>query len=99
MRQPIVTQPHDFVCSCHPIQLHQNNTSGTVIGIFDHDAICGVLETVLQTKTTPIFRYDRINYEGVAAAFKSQNFFEPDPIGPRCCASVPSPAAAPDVGG
>ena len=35
----------------------------------------------------------------MGAALKSQNFFEPDAIGPSRRASVPSPATAPDVAG
>src|SRR5262249_13782594 len=97
--QRVVTQSHDFVGCRDSIQFYQNDTSGAVIWILDDDAINGVVETVLQTETRPIFRYDRVHRECVAAPMESQNFFEPDAIGPSCRASVPSPATAPDVAG
>src|SRR5438067_4481020 len=99
MRQCIVPQCHDFVDYRGSIQFHQGDTSGTVVWILDGDAINGVLETVSQTEARPIFRNDRVDREGVAPALKSQNFFEPDAIGPSRRPRVPRPATAPDVAG
>ena len=82
VRQHIVTQCHDLV-GCHDsVQFHQGDTLRTVVWILDRDAINGVVKTVLQTEARPIFRYDRIDRERVAAALESQNFFDPDAIRP-----------------
>src|SRR5438132_10987150 len=94
--QCVVTQRHDFVGCRDSIQFHQGDTSGTVVWILDRDAINGVLETVSQTEARPIFRYDRIDRERVAAALEYQNFFEPDAIGPSRCARIPRPPTAPN---
>src|SRR5205823_14764101 len=99
MRQCIVPQCHDFVDYRGSIQFHQGDASGTVVWILDRDAINGVLEAVSQTEARPIFRYDRIDHERVTAALESQDFFEPDAIGPSRGARVPRPATAPDVAG
>src|SRR5439155_16795414 len=96
VRQRVVTQRHDFVGCRDSIQFHQGNTSGAVVWILDRDAINGVLEAVSQTEARPIFRYDRIDRERVAATLESQNFFEPDAVGPSRLARVPRPATAPD---
>src|SRR6266571_94443 len=81
------------------IQFHQGDTSGTMVWILDRDAINGILEAVSQTEARPIFRYDRIDRERVAAALEPQNFFEPDAIRPSRRARVPRPATTPDVAG
>ena len=90
-------QRHDFVGCRDSIQFNQGDASGTMVRILDRDAINGVLEAVSQTEARPIFRYDRIDRERVAAALEPQNFFEPDTIGPSRGARVPRPATAPDV--
>src|ERR1043166_575191 len=92
MRQRIVTQPHGFVGYWDSIQFQQHNASAAVVRILNRDLISGVLETVSQAKARPFFRDDRVNRKCVAAASESQNFFEPDAIGPSRCACVPSPA-------
>src|SRR6266516_178335 len=97
VRQLVVTQSHYFVGCRESIQFHEDHTSRTVVWILDRDAINGILETVSQTEARPIFRYDRIDRKRFAASLESQNFFEPDSVGPSRCACVPSPATAPDV--
>src|SRR6185369_8652684 len=92
VRQRVVTQGHGFAGCRDSIQLHEDDTSGTVVWILDRDAINGVLEPVSQTEARPIFRYDRVDRERVTAALESQNFFEPDSVGPSRRASVPRPA-------
>jgi hypothetical protein len=99
VKESFVTQSHDFVGDRESIQFHEHDTSGIVIGILDCDAINGTPKTVSQTEARPIFRYDRVDRESVAAAFESENFFEPDPIGPCGRSGVPSPATTPDVAG
>src|ERR1700730_343044 len=99
VRQLVITQSHYFVGRRDSIQFHQRDASRTVIWILHGDAINRVLETVSQTEARPIFRYDRIDRERVAAALESQNFFQPDTVGPSCRASVPCPATAPDLTG
>src|SRR5207237_9891977 len=99
VRQLVVTQSHYFVGCRDSIQFHQGDTSRTVVWIFDQDAINGILETVSQTETRPIFRDDRIDRERFAASWEPQNLFEPDSVGPSRRACVPRPATAPDVAG
>src|SRR5258708_7060424 len=99
MRQCIVPQRHDFVDYRDSIQFHQGDASGTLLWILDCDGINGVLEEVSQTEARPIFRYDRIDRERVAAALEPQNFFEPDAIGPSRGARVPTPAPASEMAG
>jgi hypothetical protein len=97
VRQRVVAQSYQFVGCDDSIQFHQGDTSGTVFRILDRDAINGVLKAVPQTEARPIFRYDRIDRERVTAALESQNFFEPDAVGPSRRACVPRPATVPDV--
>ena len=99
MKQRVVTQRHDFVGYRDSIQFHEGDTSRTVVWILHRDAIGGVLKTVSQTEARPVFRYDRIDLERVTAALESQNFFEPDTIGPSRGPRLPRPATAPDVAG
>src|SRR4029077_16479156 len=99
MIQCIIAQRHDFVGHGNPIYLEKDNSVGTMVGILHRDAISCVLETVSQLEAGPILRYHRIDRELIATALESQNFFEPDAIGPSRGAGVPGPATAPNVAG
>ena len=68
-----------------------------MVRILDRDAINGLLETVSQTEARPVFRYDRIDRERVAAELEPENFLQPHAINPSRRAGVPSPATAPNV--
>ena len=72
MRQRVVTQHHDFVGYLDSIQFQQGDTSGTAVWILDCNVINSVLETVSQTEVRPIFRYNWVDCERVAAALETQ---------------------------
>jgi hypothetical protein len=68
IRQRVVTQCYNFAGCGDSIQFDQDDTSRTVFRVLNPDDVNGVLKTVSQMETRPIFRYHRIDSERVTAA-------------------------------